>query len=786
MLRYLPIFVLSLLLLPSVALAQGPVDLAHLATRTAAVEVLSAQLKIDGDLSENAWQAATKHGDFTERKPGLGQIPQDRTQFALLADGDALYIGVWLLDSQPGEVRARTTARDSYDIFDDDAISVKLDPQLDFRTTAGFVLNPAGAKLDYRSVSEGSPIREFDAIWQASAKQTSVGWTAEFRIPWAALGVDVRHPPAQMGCNLSRDHSRRNATYDWALMPPPYSPFSASLYGRLTGIDQIVDLPHGQTQTEQNSGDLQIVPYLLTGVNHDLYLFDNAGGHKPNSNLLNVERQLQLGFDVTARLSQRWRGQWTVNTDFAQVDLDDQVVNLSHYSLFIPEKRDFFLKDIELFSFGRQGSAQLFHSRRIGLTAGGFPVPILTGIKVVGQPLENVRVALLDVVNANDLTPDGNSALARVLVELGGGSNIGMMLTHRLPRSISTEGSHFAVGLDGALRSQTTPLLVTGFALATVGDAGPIFHPDDALKGITGSANYVSLSGRDTYWFEQSPTRRDAGAAVDASWRGALWRPGVSYAYFGPDLHPDLGFFQRVGIHDSSVKLNVEPRIGRYGLEKLTCGVTAKAVLRANTLDLLDRIGSLACNLVWDAGFSFYAQGDLIGENVRSAFDPTPHTEIAGGDYRMRSALFSFSTPSVRNYSFGVDFGGRDYYGGTMLQLSPGVSIRVAKRLKLDATADWRHVTFGSDGKATTADFDSVIFNGRATIGFSPTVNLDLFSGWNRVYGTVPLQARLRWTWRQASDLFLVFTQKHYIATDVPLTAGDSYSLLLKLTYAWL
>jgi len=109
------------------------------------------------------------------------------------------------MDSQPDDVRARTTARDSYDIFDDDAISIKLDPQLDFRTTAGFVLNPAGAKLDYRSVSEGSPIREFDAIWQGAAQQTATGWTAEFRIPWSALGVDVRHPPAQMGCNLSRD-----------------------------------------------------------------------------------------------------------------------------------------------------------------------------------------------------------------------------------------------------------------------------------------------------------------------------------------------------------------------------------------------------------------------------------------------------------------------------------------------------------------------------------------------------------------------------------------------------
>ncbi len=750
--RNLPIFILSFVLLPSLSYGQDAVDLAHLATRTASVEILQAPLKIDGHLHENAWQHATKQKDFTERKPGLGQLPPDRTEFALLADGDALYIGVWLTDSQPNDVRARTTARDSYDIFDDDAISIKLDPQLDFRTTAGFVLNPAGAKMDYRSVSEGSPIREFDAIWQGAAQQTATGWTAEFRIPWSALGVDVRHPPAQMGCNLSRDHSRRNATYDWALMPPPYSPFSASLYGRLTGIEQIADLPHEVTQVDQNSGDLQIVPYLLTGVVHEGYYGENA----PNNSLLNVDLQHRFGFDVTGRLSQRWRGQWTFNTDFSQVELDDQIINLSRFSLYIPEKRDFFLKDTELFAFGRKGSAQLFHSRRL--------VEITTGIKAVGQPLENVRVAVLDVLgHSNQLTLQ-NAALVRAVVELGGGSNVGAMVTHS--EAIGTAAGNLAVGVDGALRSQKTPLLIEGFALGTLGGSTQrdFFPIGPFAKGAP----------------------RDAGAAVDATWRGALWRPGVSYAYFGPDLRPDMGFFQRVGIQDASAKLNVEPRIGRYGLEKLTCGVTGRAILRAKTLELMDRVGSVACNLVWDEGYSLYAQGDLSAENVGDTFGVTSHTVIAAGDYQMRSALFSFSTPSVRNYSFGVDFGGRDYYGGTMLQLSPGVAIRLAKRFKLDAVADWRHVTFGAANTATPADFDSIIVNTRATIGFSPSVNLDVFGGWNRIAGTVPLQARLRWTWRQASDLFIAFTQQHHVPTDTPVAVGDTYSLLLKLTYAWL
>ena len=200
---------------------------------SARAAVRGGPIAIDGKLDEAAWAQAPWTEGFIERKPGLRAQPPVQTRFALLYDRSDLYVAVCCGEPDTNAIVARSTTRDNFAIFSDDAISLKLDPSHDQRTTIGMVLNPVGARLDYRGVNETSMRREWDGIWTGAASVVKGGWVAEFRIPWSTLGVDPASPPAVIGLNFSRDHARRNATYDWALMPPPYSPISASRYGHI-------------------------------------------------------------------------------------------------------------------------------------------------------------------------------------------------------------------------------------------------------------------------------------------------------------------------------------------------------------------------------------------------------------------------------------------------------------------------------------------------------------------------------------------------------------------------
>lgn len=694
-------------------------------------------VQIDGRLSEPAWRHVRRYGGFVERKPRLRATPRDNTWFSVIYDGSFLYIGVFCADAKPALIRARTTARDSFAVFSDDAISIKIDADHDRRTTAGFVLNPAGARLDYRGINERQMRREFDTRWFGASARVPGGWSAEFRIPWASLGVDPADPPPVMGLNLSRDHAHRNATYDWALMPPPFRPISASLYGRLTGFESLPGLPRQATPTEGEQGPddaaWNAVPWVLSGGRVE----PNASGKQRLAWTVNA------GADANFRLGSKLRAQLTVNTDFAQVNVDDQVVNLGRFSLFMPEKREFFLRDVEVFTFGRAEQAQLFHSRRIGLNSGR-PIPILLGFKSVAQVGDHLRFGVLDVVTRPlDATADNvalpwtNHSVARAQWQFDDGSNVGVMWTHR--QSLQLQGDHNTVlGLDGAFRGAGTPLLVEAFAL--VGRNG------GRIGGATADVGAVAATDPDA-----GKTR--AGAAVDVSWRGLLVRPTLAYSWFDDGFRSDLGFFRRVGVHTGAADLIVEPRIGRYDLEKLTLKGWANGVAAATDGALLDTGAGGRADLYWNSGYHVGLLADQTRVTVRDPFTVGRSTAIDTGVYHHTRIGGGVATPWVRAAGASAWLYLRDYFGGSMLQGSGSLVLRPGGYFRLEAGWSVSRVTFSDDRPSFTA----VVINGRAAVGFSPDLNLDMFVGWNRLTEQVPVNMRLRWTWRPNSDVFIVW-----------------------------
>lgn len=708
----------SLIALPSLVSAAPPV-------KSARAVATSTPPEIDGRLDDEVWRTARKIRGFTERKPTLRGVPPVDTWFAVLFDANALYIGVFNGDDDPAGIRATTTTRDSFAVFSDDALSIKLDPTHDHRTTAGFVINPAGARMDYRGVNEKDFRVEFDTVWAAKSALVEGGWSAEFAIPWRSLGIDPRQPPVSIGLNFSRDHPRRNATYDWALMPPPFSPVSASLYGHLEGLDQLATIAHlASAATVTSDGEfasdaegflgrhgIALIPYVLGGFSRETTTDPeiNAG----------TDPQINAGVDVLARFGGGLRARLSINTDFAQVDVDDQVVNLSRFGLFMPEKREFFVRDVDLFSFGRSGSAQGFYSRRIGLDDGWGRVPILAGAKVVGS-FDRTQVGVIDVVTARtDDSPLSGDGVVRALHRFEGGSTVGGIFTHRI-----RDGGgdlNLTAGADMTLRGRNQPLLVEAFALGTVDRPGA-----------------------------RAASKSSGGGAVDLTWRGLLWRPSFGYAFFERDLKSELGFFLRTGIHQTNANLAWEPRFSGV-LEKLTVSNSATSI-HDQSGDLLDVVVANSSRLTWKAGWWLEGLADWRTLRAQTDFSLPDGSVVTAGSYEMLRVGVAGSTPWVRAAAIQLRLRAREYWGGTMLEALPTFVFRPGGLVRIEGGASVQKVEI--DGLTS---FTSVVLNTRAAIGFSPNLNLDLYAGWNRLFDVFPVQARLRWTWRRASDLFVVY-----------------------------
>ena len=703
---------------------------------------------IDGRLDEPEWSQAQIADDFVERKPNLRNVPPERCRFAVIFTADALIVGVWLHDSQPDAIRARTYTRDTFSIFADDAISLKLDVGHDHRSTFGFGVNVAGARLDYKAVNEGDFQSGFDTLWSAGTARFEDGWSAEYRIPWTSIGVDPTNPPDRIGINLSRDHSRRAATYDWSVMPPPYTPVTASRYGHLQGFDALSRLP-GVHSNRGFLNNVVVVPYLTAG-----------GEHVPGTEAVLGGTG---GVDFVHGLGQNWTTHLTINTDFAQIDVDDRVVNLSRFGLFLPEKRDFFLRDADLFAFGALESAQLFHSRRIGLNEGK-ALPILSGLKLVGRASDNTRLGLLEVVTRDeDGIPWTSNLVGRVQHELGGGTNVGMMWTHRQSLE-EMDDRNFVLGVDATYRSSTSPLLVEVFAMGS-----------ETGAGATGATSEVA--GRSESTVLQSERELGAGYGLKVDWRGELIRPISEYYYIGPGFRADLGFFRRTSVHQNFSQLMFVPRIEKMGIERIMFFVAGDGAWAAPDLDLLDHNTSLGFKLSGIGGWSLSFQWMTGALTVEEEFTVGKATAIASGDYQRERMSGSITTPYTAPVVLELSGLVEDYFDGKRKNAFTRLRFKPAPIFRMDAGLSFDRVRFddGRDG------FDAWLLNGRVTLGFSTRLGLDIYTGWNYLDEDLLMQSRLRWTYRDASDLYLVYQQDMNTAD----WSTEFQSIQLKATYFW-
>ncbi|MBI3568693.1 MAG: hypothetical protein HY084_10900 [Gemmatimonadetes bacterium] len=665
--------------------------------RPATIHWSASAMRLDGALDEAAWQRADSITEFTQRDPVEGAPTTERTVVRLVGTADGLWIGLWAYDSEPALIRHAQMRRDA-DLGTDDAFTVMLDAQRDQRSGFLFSVNPNGAMYDAEIVNFESENADWDGIWDARARITAWGWQAELFIPWTTL----RYPRGAtgFGLNFRRYVRHRNEEALWHAWRRPEGIRFLEREGTLQGLR---DLPPRST--------VELRPYVAGAAR-----LDERGYRADGTDSVAVPAGLNgsAGLDAKLAPTSQLTLDLTLNTDFAQVEADRQVVNLTRFPLFFPERRVFFTEGAGIFDFGRVGQTQLFYSRRIGLSDSGDVIPLDAGARLIGR-IGDQQVGLL-AVRTGGATP-ANDIVARVKRDAFGRGYLGAMAT---VQQSNGRPAALAGGLDFYF-----PFIVNG-------------------QNVVVNGAY-------------SVQRDSADARTAAAWRLVLDYPNdnadinARVERIDSGYAPPLGFTAQSGIYRYVGQFELFPRPHRWGIRRFEFNL-----LSWNIATNLDQSLNHADYAIRPLG-AVFETGDEFGVDVQlgqdvptASFDLFTGTTVAAGSYRWQRVQVEFSSSGGRPFSVDAAASAGGYYDGDGTELK--IAVRHRLEPHLTTSAEWQVDDFhrrGGGFTATTADL-------RLDYAASPRLTTTLFGQYDNASKHVTVNGRVRWTRSPGSDLYVV------------------------------
>jgi len=591
---------------------------------TAAVRVMratraSAAINIDGKLDEAAWSSAVPSGDFTQSYPKIGAPPTDPSEVRVLYDDDALYIGVRMFDSRPDSIAAQLARRDASGIYSD-WLHVVIDSYRDRRNGFRFSVNPRGVQKDVLHSDDRNEDLNWDAVWQVGTTVDSLGWVAEYRIPFSQLrfGNAGKGIDRLWGIQVQRDIARRNERDSWSpwkQTDPGFVSFSGDLAG-------IVDIPTPRR--------LEIMPYVSTKLTR-------VPGDAANPFYKSTDTKPSAGADFKYGLPSGLTLTATVNPDFGQVEVDPAVVNLSAYESFFPEKRPFFVEGASIFNIGSTrggpgyGSQQIFYSRRIGRSPQRFPsgqfvdMPEATTIygagKLTGKAgpwtvgilnalTAEEKASVVDASNVESTTPVEpltNYFVGRIQRNFSGGNTILSLGGTAVNRDLSDSV------FKGLLRSN-----------AEVGSADFEHRWKNRTWTLTGALSKSRIAG-------SIPVMLSAQTSSARYYQ----RPDADYLSVDSSANSLGGYSAKLGLNKSGT---------------WSTSATAKAIspgFEVNDLGFMGRVDYR--NLGWGGSYNNFEAGKLL--RSRTMFVGTNHAWNYGGDKIWTSYFSDFSLGFTNQWS---------------------------------------------------------------------------------------------------------------------------------------
>lgn len=698
---------LVLLLGPPSARAEDPQPITVRAHR------LAQPLVFDGRLDEDVYTSFESSPAFRQQEPQVGELATEQTEMWVFFDDRNIYVSARMHDSAPDRMIADEMRRDA-SIYNNEHFVVVFDTFHDRRTGFFFQTNPLGAVRDALILDENNANYDWNAVWNVKVHRDETGWTSEMVIPFKSL----RYPTGTeqvWGINARRWERRINE-HSLLSITPPGTPPNNSVQ-RLANAATLVGL-----EVPPPARNIELKPYGMSN------LTTNRVATPAFSNRFDPNIGLDAKYGITSNVTL----DMTVNTDFAQVEIDEQQVNLTRFSLFFPEKRDFFLEGQGVFDFANAvgggfrtpDTPVMFFSRRIGLD-NGQPVPIKGGARLTGR-VGKMSVGLLNIqtdegpfdpVRGRPVTAGTNFLVARVKRDILRRSNVGLIATRRSPRS-GASGSNVLVGVDSA------------FNFFENVQAGSYYARSDT-PGVSGSEN--SYRGYFRYAHDRYGFEADRLKVGDA-------------------FNPEVGYVPRPDVTRTDVVARFSPRPRSIpSVRKFEW--TAEIDRYVNGRDQLEtRLGTGVFRIEFNSSdqLTFTARNDY--EFVSAPFRISGGPLLPVGSYEFNDGVIQFNAGPQRPVSGRFTLTAGEFYSGHRQQFEYNGRVKVSSQLAFEPRVLASHISL-REGTFTTR-----LFGARTTYTVTPRMFVSGLVQYNSSLNTVESNIRWRWEYQPGSDFYIVYT----------------------------
>jgi len=674
-------------------------------------------IEVNGQLDEPFWKEAQFTNEFTQREPDEGQPSTEQTEVRILYDDENLYIGLFCFDSQPDEIVANEMRRDA-DLRNNDYFQIMIDSFHDHRNAFYFLINPLGARRDAQIRDDGSNINwDWDGIWIARVKRTDKGWTAEIAIPFYTLRFS-KSQVQTWGINFGRHIARKREESYWTPILRDYGWFGqykVSVCGHLVGLN---NLSQGKR--------VHLMPYII-------------GGGVQEDEDDSFSRSGDIGIDLKYRLTSNLTLDVTVNTDFAQVEADQEQFNLTRFSLFFPEKRGFFLEGADIFRFGERyrelepPSTLLFFSRTIGLSEDSEEIPIIGGVRITGKTGKYSLGILNILTNSISYESDeeqvyigkANSSVFRVKRDIFQKSTIGVML---LSKDL-IDGSYYnrGAGFDFNL-SFGTSLKMGGFVAKT-------FTPD--------------LEGKD--W----------AANLDFIWESDFFIADASYTDIGENFNAELGFVTRTDIRKYRCNLGIGPRPNILNIRQIFF-FDNFAYIENHSGQLESRNNLIGIFNLFQNGGNLVLAYMQNYEYLSEDFEIRENVFILPGAYKFDMFFGWFESDKTKNIAFKTEVNLGEFYNGHLFRVNANGFLKLSKNFNLEFIYNRNQFDLPVEGGKFTTNIAAT----RIIYSFTPDLFAKAFLQWNDDEELFITNFLIRWIYKPGADVYLIYNETRKLGAE--------------------
>jgi hypothetical protein len=692
---------------------------------------------VDGVLDEGLWGEVPAMDGFVQREPSDGDPATEPTEVRILQDDGAVYVGVWLWDSEPDGIVPGEGIRD-YDLNQSDAVLLVLDTFRDEQNAFVFGTNPAGIEYDGQVANEGQGGGMFfggggtrnrrqqsgsgggfnlnwDGSWTVATSRDARGWYAEFRIPFSTLRYGAGESQT-WGLNVARRIRRLNEQSFWSPVPRQFDQFRLSYAGSLEGVQA----PARRLAT--------VTPYVLGQAVRNWEAGDPEFRYPG-----------EVGGDAKVQVTQSLTLDGTWNTDFAQVEVDEAQTNLTRFSIQFPEKRPFFLENAGFFQVGAGGS-ELFFSRRIGITEDGNSVPIVGGGRLSGK-VAGLNVGLLQIRTDGvaGIAPETDYQVARVAKELPNRSRVGAAVLRRASDVANDWNRTMAV--DGQLG---------------IGQAW-------TFSSFLARTETPGLDGRDHAFDVQ-------GGYTDRTHQVTL-----SYREVGEDFNPEMGFLPRSGYRYVQAFWMVHIRPEKWGVREFRPHASYFTYRDLETgFQETSRL-HIDSHVEWEDGMELHPAFNWVREGLEAPFEISDGIVIPAGTYEGWEAATVFFTDESAPVSFNGGMNAGSFLSGHRINPYGTVTVRRGSSISASVRLDYNNVDLAE------GSFDATLAGLRLAYFFTPRLYLQSLTQYSDRDDAWSTNIRVGWLDTAGTGLFIVFNQAngfHTLSRATPLNR----SLTIKYT----